>query len=99
MGVGAYTSAVLTMPVKMKSMALPDLYLVLKSVEIDPILGILAGAIMAQGISAFAGWETTISIESAVVAFLVSGLIGVAFGLYPARRAAFMSPITALRFE
>jgi branched-chain amino acid transport system permease protein len=47
MGVGAYTSAVLTMPVHMKSMALPDLYLVLKSVEIDPILGILAGGAVA----------------------------------------------------
>ncbi|CAB1065455.1 ABC transporter, permease protein 2 (cluster 4, leucine/isoleucine/valine/benzoate) [Olavius sp. associated proteobacterium Delta 1] len=43
MGVGAYTTAVLTMPAQMKSMALPDLYLVLKTVEIDPILGILAG--------------------------------------------------------
>jgi branched-chain amino acid transport system permease protein len=47
MGVGAYTTAVLTMPGQMKSMALPDLYLVLKSVEIDPILGILAGGALA----------------------------------------------------
>ena len=47
MGVGAYTTAVLTMPVQMKSMALPDLYLVLKSVEIDPLLGILAGGAVA----------------------------------------------------
>ena len=47
MGVGAYTTAVLTMPGQMKSMALPDLYLVLKSVEIDPVLGILAGGAVA----------------------------------------------------
>jgi len=47
MGVGAYTTAVLTMPVQMKSMALPDLYLVLKSIEIDPLLGILAGGAVA----------------------------------------------------
>ena len=47
MGVGAYTTAVLTMPAQMKSMALPDLYLVLKSAEIDPILGILAGGAAA----------------------------------------------------
>ena len=47
MGVGAYTTAVLTMPAQMKSMALPDLYLVLKSVEIDPMLGILAGGVVA----------------------------------------------------
>lgn len=47
MGVGAYTTAVLTMPAQMKSMALPDLYAVLKSVEIDPILGIIAGGAVA----------------------------------------------------
>ena len=47
MGVGAYTTAVLTMPAQMKSMALPDLYLILKSVEIDPSLGILAGGAVA----------------------------------------------------
>jgi branched-chain amino acid transport system permease protein len=47
MGVGAYTTAVLTMPARMKSMALPDLYMVLKSVEIDPVLGIIAGGAVA----------------------------------------------------
>ena len=47
MGVGAYTTAVLTMPTQMKSMALPGLYMVLKSVEIDPILGIIAGGAVA----------------------------------------------------
>jgi len=52
MGVGAYTTAVLTMPAQMKSMALPDLYLILKSVEIDPILGILAGGVTAAIVAA-----------------------------------------------
>ena len=47
MGVGAYTSAVLTMPAQMKSMALPDLYPILKIVEIDPVFGIFAGGILA----------------------------------------------------
>jgi putative ABC transport system permease protein len=63
------------------------------------LTGILVGAAMAQGISAFAGWDTVISVQTAVMAFLVSGLVGVAFGLYPARRAATMSPVSALRFE
>ena len=63
------------------------------------VAGVLVGAAMARGISTFAGWETIISVESAVVAFLVSAVVGVAFGLYPARRAAMMSPIRALRFE
>jgi putative ABC transport system permease protein len=62
------------------------------------LTGILVGAVMARGISAFAGWDTPISVQSAVIAFLVSTLIGVVFGLYPARRAAMMSPISALRF-
>lgn len=47
MGIGAYTTAVLTIPAQMKSMALPDLYMVLKYVEIDPILGIIAGGVVA----------------------------------------------------
>ena len=62
------------------------------------LTGILVGAVMARGISAFAGWDAPVSVQSAVIAFLVSTLIGVAFGLYPARRAAMMSPISALRF-
>jgi putative ABC transport system permease protein len=63
------------------------------------VVGILVGAIMAQAINVFAGWETVISLDSALVAFGVSGVVGVAFGLYPARRAAQMDPIAALRFE
>jgi putative ABC transport system permease protein len=63
------------------------------------LTGILVGAVMARGISAFAGWDTIISVETAVVAFLISTLVGVAFGLYPARRAAMMNPVSALRFE
>jgi putative ABC transport system permease protein len=63
------------------------------------LVGILVGAIMAQGINIYAGWETTISLRSTLLAFLVSALVGVTFGLYPARRAASMNPIAALRFE
>ena len=39
MGVGAYTSAVLTIPAQMKGMALPDLYPFLQGVELSPYLG------------------------------------------------------------
>ena len=41
MGVGAYTSAVLTIPAQMKGMALPDLYPILQGVELSPYLAML----------------------------------------------------------
>jgi branched-chain amino acid transport system permease protein len=47
MGVGAYTTAVLTVPVQMKGMALPDLYLFLQGVELSPYLAIAAGGLVA----------------------------------------------------
>lgn len=47
MGVGAYTSAVLAMPVRMKSMALPDLYPILKTIEMSPYLAIIIGGLLA----------------------------------------------------
>jgi branched-chain amino acid transport system permease protein len=53
MGVGAYTSAVLTMPARMKGMALPDLYPFLAGVELDPLLGIMIGGLTAALLAAF----------------------------------------------
>jgi branched-chain amino acid transport system permease protein len=52
MGLGAYTSAVLTIPAQMKGMALPDLYPFLAGVELPPHLGMLAGGLMAAGVAA-----------------------------------------------
>ncbi|MCH2172883.1 ABC transporter permease [Myxococcota bacterium] len=63
------------------------------------LAGILLGSIMAKSINLFAGWETVISVYSTCLAFGISGLVGIVFGLYPARRAAKMNPISALRFE
>jgi putative ABC transport system permease protein len=62
-------------------------------------LGIVLGSLMAKGINLFAGWETVISLSGTLLAFAISALVGVVFGLYPARRAARMDPIAALRFE
>lgn len=56
MGLGAYTSAVLTIPVQMKGMALPDLYAFLKVVEVSPLLAMIAGGIVAAAVSALVAY-------------------------------------------
>ena len=52
MGLGAYTSAVLTIPAQMKGMALPDLYEFMKVVEISPMLAMLAAGVVAALVAA-----------------------------------------------
>lgn len=52
MGIGAYTTAVLTIPARVKGMALPDLYGVFANVEISPWLGIIAGGAIAALVAA-----------------------------------------------
>jgi branched-chain amino acid transport system permease protein len=56
MGVGAYTSAVLTIPVQMKGMALPDLYPVLQDIALSPYLGIAAGGLAAAAVAAIVSY-------------------------------------------
>ena len=63
------------------------------------VTGILFGVATSALISHFAGWNTLVSPTAIVLAFVFSGLVGVFFGYYPARKAAFLDPIEALRYE
>ncbi len=63
------------------------------------IIGIALGWIASIAVSRFGGITTSVSITSILLAFGVSGLIGIIFGYYPARRAALLNPIEALRYE
>ena len=62
-------------------------------------VGIALGIGAATAIARFAGWPFLISPQTILVAVGVSGLIGVFFGFYPARQAARLDPIEALRRE
>jgi putative ABC transport system permease protein len=63
------------------------------------VIGVLVGFGMAKVITFYANWETGFSLASVVIAFGTSASVGLLFGLFPARRAAQMDPVQALRFE
>ncbi len=63
------------------------------------VVGILLGSGLAYGITFFTGTATKISLFSIILAFSVSTIIGIAFGYWPAQKAAKLNPIEALRYE
>lgn len=63
------------------------------------IIGVILGWAISILVSKFAGIATQVSIQSIFLAFGVSAAIGIIFGYYPARRAAGLNPMEALRYE
>jgi putative ABC transport system permease protein len=63
------------------------------------LLGILLGYGLSAGLERFLQWPTSIPPDSIAIAFGFAGATGVFFGFYPARKAARLDPIEALRFE
>ena len=63
------------------------------------IIGVVVGWLVSYGVYKFGGISTKISLSSVILAFSVSAAIGIIFGYYPARRAAGLNPIEALRYE
>jgi len=63
------------------------------------LIGVALGAGAAWGMQRLLGWSVSVGMTSVVIAFLFSAAVGLLFGVWPARRAATLDPIEALRYE
>jgi putative ABC transport system permease protein len=66
---------------------------------IGGLIGVLLGTGAAWFVGKSFGWITSIRTDVVLLALAVSGLVGVIFGIYPARKASLLDPIEALRYE
>ncbi|MBT4499108.1 MAG: FtsX-like permease family protein, partial [Gemmatimonadetes bacterium] len=63
------------------------------------VIGVLLGYSTPKIITLYAGWRTIVQLWTIALAFGVSAAVGIGFGIYPARQAARLNPIDALRYE
>lgn len=66
---------------------------------IGGVIGILLGTVGAKIITYYARWTTSVSITTILISSGVSTIVGLIFGIYPARKAAELNPIEALKYE
>ena len=62
-------------------------------------VGVLVGGLATMGVAWWAQWPVALSVNAVLLAVGFSAAVGVFFGYYPARRAAALLPIEALRHE
>ncbi len=63
------------------------------------LIGIVVGILGSKIASSFTSWPVVISFGAMLLAFSVAAVIGIFFGIYPARKASMLDPIEALRYE
>ena len=63
------------------------------------LIGVILGYAVPEIITLYAGWRTIVQPWTIALAFGVSASVGIGFGIYPARQAALLNPIDALRYE
>lgn len=66
---------------------------------IGGLIGVILGVGLGRAITFYAKWTTIVSMKAIIMAFGISAGIGIIFGMYPARKAAELDPIDALRYE
>ena len=66
---------------------------------IGGVIGVILGWLISFGVTSLGILQAQVSISSVLLAFGVSTVIGIVFGFYPAKRAASLNPIDALRYE